>query len=73
MGEISMSGSMRAASFGWRLLYAGQAKEGKPTPPFGHPSKAEIFRGEMIRLRICVYGRIAGAHKARFPSRSHII
>jgi|GEM_PF-3211098 len=22
MGEISMSGSMRAASFGWRLLYA---------------------------------------------------
>jgi len=21
MGEISMSGSMRAASFGWRLLY----------------------------------------------------
>jgi hypothetical protein len=29
MGEISMSGSRRAASLGWRLLYAGQGRRSR--------------------------------------------
>ena len=57
MGEISMSGSMRAASFGWRLLYADLREVGSKALA---RRSAVALRAMAGQDRKCIRGKLAG-------------
>jgi len=56
MGEISMSGSMRAASFGWRLLYArfSRRPDVSRRSPKGEDGHAHVLDCSFRQRRTCL-------------------